>query len=250
MIHYIAYNKVEDWGECQLGGTLFRHYSSHPKSRLEKTIGQIVWVLSGERVGSKRKYTLCHVFTPVTIEDNGDAFTVVGDGFGFNPHIDVTRFGWLSELLKEQSNFRFGLNQIKSPSIIDGLIAVRDTVKNPIDHFPDEVAPSTKLKEGAVRQVTVNAYERNDKARSACIAHYGARCFICGFDFQTQYGGIGIGVIHVHHLKPLSAIGTVHDVDPITDLRPICPNCHTAIHLREPPFSIDEIRNSLTRKFW
>jgi len=250
MLHYIAYNKVEDWGEYDVGGTSFRHYSSHPKSRLEKTISHTVWVISGERVGSKRKYTLCSVFSPTAIEDNDDASAVVGGGFGFNPHVDVTRFVWLSELLKEQSNFRFGLNQIKSQSIIDGLNAVRFAVENPTDHFPDEVTASTKFKEGAVRQVTVNAYERNEKARAACIAHYGARCFICGFDFQAQYGDIGIGVIHVHHLMLLSKVGVAHDVDPIKDLRPVCPNCHTAIHLANPPLSIEQIKESLAWEFW
>ena len=75
--------KVEDWGEYVVGGTSFRHFSSHPKPRLEKSIGESVWVVSGELVGSRRKYTLCSVFTPSVIEDNDDPFVVVGDGFGW-----------------------------------------------------------------------------------------------------------------------------------------------------------------------
>jgi 5-methylcytosine-specific restriction enzyme A len=28
-------------------------------------------------------------------------------------------------------------------------------------------------------------------------------------------------------------------------LRPVCPNCHAVLHLRTPPFSIDEARAML-----
>ena len=250
MSHFIAYNKVEDWGEYVVGGTSFRHFSRHPKPRLEKTLRETVWVISGERVSSRQKYTLCSVFTPSAITVVDDGFTVSGDGFGFNPHIDVTRFAWLSDLVKEQNYFSFGLNQIKSQSIIDGLNAIKNAVEHPAEHFPDEVTSSGKFREGSVRQVTVNAYERNEKARAACIAHYGARCIVCGFDFQTQYGDIGIGVIHVHHLKMLSEVSVEHTVDPINDLRPVCPNCHTAIHLENPPRSIEQVKESLAWDFW
>jgi 5-methylcytosine-specific restriction protein A len=50
------------------------------------------------------------------------------------------------------------------------------------------------------------------------------------------------GFTHVHHLKLLSTVGSGYQVDPIEDLRPVCPNCHAVIHRREPPYSIDEVR--------
>lgn len=250
MPHFIAYNKVEDWGEYPVGGTSFRHFSRHPRSRLEKTVGETVWVISGERVRSQQKYTLCSVFTPSTIEDDDSGFVVMGDGFGFNPHVDLSHCPWLADLIKEQNFFSFGLNQIKSQSIVDALNAIRKAVDHPTGHFPDEVDFENDFVEGSVRRVTVNAYERNEKARAACISHYGARCIICGFDFQAQYGDIAIGVIHVHHLKLLSEVGAAHEVDPVNDLRPVCPNCHTAIHLENPPRSIEQIRESLAWDFW
>lgn len=108
--------------------------------------------------------------------------------------------------------------------------------------YPDELRDPRKYPEGAHRRVEVNAYERNERAKRACIAHYGLRCCVCGIDFAAQYGEIGAGIIHVHHLKPLSEIGGSYEVDPIKDLRPVCPNCHAVIHWNDPPLSIEELR--------
>ena len=100
--------------------------------------------------------------------------------------------------------------------------------------------------EGAVRTITVNAYERNPLAREACLAHYGYSCFACGFNFEAKFGPLGRGFIHVHHLVPLSEIATEYKVDPIKDLRPLCPNCHAAIHLGNRTRSIEDLIEALT----
>jgi hypothetical protein len=114
---------------------------------------------------------------------------------------------------------------------------------------PEEVAEATKYVEGATRAITVNAYERNPAARAACVAHYGPKCAVCGFDFLERYGAIGEGFIHVHHVKPLSEVGCEYVVDPIKDLRPVCPNCHAMLHRRDPPLQIDELQCSLVRAY-
>ncbi len=108
--------------------------------------------------------------------------------------------------------------------------------------FPDEVDAVQTFREGAVRQVSVNAYEREPKARQKCIDYYGSSCSICGFDFGRAFGQLGKGFIHVHHLRPLSEIAEEYEIDPIKDLRPVCPNCHAMIHRRSPPFSLEEIK--------
>lgn len=108
--------------------------------------------------------------------------------------------------------------------------------------FPDEVDSVQTFREGAVRQVLVNAYERDPKARQKCIDSHGSSCSICGFDFGRDFGQLGKGFIHVHHLRPLSEIAEEYEIDPINDLRPVCPNCHAMIHRRSPPFSLEEIK--------
>jgi 5-methylcytosine-specific restriction enzyme A len=108
--------------------------------------------------------------------------------------------------------------------------------------LPEEVTENGEMYEGASRRILVNAYERNSEAREICIAHYGAICYICGFDFEAVYGEIGKGYIHVHHLQQLSEIGDEYLVDPVRDLRPVCPNCHAIIHQRKSAYSIEEVR--------
>lgn len=102
--------------------------------------------------------------------------------------------------------------------------------------FNDPYEVDETFYEGARTTVTVNAYERDPKARTACLAYYGATCFTCGLDPVTIYGSeIGPRVINVHHVIPLHhGDGVSQNVDPIKDLRPLCPNCHTAIHRCDP----------------
>ena len=94
----------------------------------------------------------------------------------------------------------------------------------------EQVATPELYYEGASRLISVNAYERDPRARRACIDHYGTACSVCGFGFAERYGELGQGYIQVHHLVPLSEIGKSYIVDPINDLRPVCPNCHAMLH--------------------
>jgi 5-methylcytosine-specific restriction protein A len=114
--------------------------------------------------------------------------------------------------------------------------------------FAEEAEVTKTYSEGAKKQVTVNAYERSAEARTICIRHYGLNCSVCGFNFEEVYGEIGAGFIHVHHLKPLSAIGKNYELNPITDLRPVCPNCHAMIHQRNPAYTIEELKAILKHK--
>ncbi len=107
---------------------------------------------------------------------------------------------------------------------------------------PDEIDPIEGYPEGMKKQVTVNAYERDPKARKACIDHYGSTCYVCAFDFFRTYGDLGRGYIHVHHLKKVASLGTGAVTHPIRDLRPVCPNCHAMLHQDDPPIPIGRLR--------
>jgi predicted HNH restriction endonuclease len=111
--------------------------------------------------------------------------------------------------------------------------------------LPEELEATATLFEGAVYRVPVNVYERNPKARRLCLAEYGYDCVVCGFNFVARYGDTGRDFIHVHHLTPVSEIGREYQIDPVRDLRPVCPNCHGIIHRRIPAYTIDEVRGFL-----
>ena len=82
----------------------------------------------------------------------------------------------------------------------------------------------------AVTRVEVNRYEQDPDARRACIAHHGTSCAACGFSFEQKYGQIGRDFIPVHHLVPVSQLGSGYQLDPISDLVPLCANCHAMAH--------------------
>jgi predicted HNH restriction endonuclease len=117
-----------------------------------------------------------------------------------------------------------------------------------VTDYPEEVTDekNTIFLEGAKRDVVVNHFERNPRARSKCIEHYGAKCCVCTLDFGERYGvELGKGFIHVHHIKELSSIGKEYKIDPIKDLRPVCPNCHAMLHRRTPALSPEKLTKML-----
>ena len=114
--------------------------------------------------------------------------------------------------------------------------------------FPEEIEETQgEIFEGAVKRVSVNAYERSPEARRKCIESYGANCQVCGLNFEKTYGEAGKDFIHVHHLKQISEIGKIYQVNPIQDLRPVCPNCHAIIHKRKPSYTIEEVKSFLKK---
>ena len=106
--------------------------------------------------------------------------------------------------------------------------------------LPEEFPSDQTVLEGSKVSVVVNRYERNPAARTACIKHYGFRCSVCGILASEVYGVEAAKLIHVHHLKPISEVGKEYVVDPVQDLRPVCPNCHAFLHLFRPPLSLAE----------
>ncbi len=110
-----------------------------------------------------------------------------------------------------------------------------------------DVGTASGFVEGGALQVELTRYERSTAARRVCIAHWGTRCYVCGFDFEVAYGELGAGYIQVHHLVPVADIGEEYEVDPVNDLRAICPNCHAMIHRQEPPRTIEELQGIVNR---
>lgn len=112
----------------------------------------------------------------------------------------------------------------------------------PVECVLEEDAVSAGQVEGTVRRVEANRYERSPANRAMCIEAHGCKCESCGFDFAEVYGSLGEGYIHVHHVIPVSQMGDNYAVDPLTDLVPVCPNCHAMLHTSAPPLSTEELQ--------
>jgi len=102
--------------------------------------------------------------------------------------------------------------------------------------------------DGAPFERQSRSYERNPINRKLCIEANGYRCAVCGVDMEEQYGSLGKGFIEVHHVTPVSAYGGGKVIDPAKDLVPICPNCHSMIHRKTPPYSVEELKEMIRKR--
>ncbi len=95
--------------------------------------------------------------------------------------------------------------------------------------------------EGKANKVFVNSYERNLKARNKSLEFHNNTCTVCGYKAFDVYGR-DIFILEVHHTTPLSEIKRSYIVNPELDLKPLCPNCHRAIHAKNPAYTIEELK--------
>jgi len=78
------------------------------------------------------------------------------------------------------------------------------------------------------------------------VSHGNTICAICSFSFLKAYGEIGKGYIEAHHIKPISSLKYDTSVK-ISDLTPVCSNCHRIIHRTRPWLTIDQLRDDINR---
>lgn len=106
-------------------------------------------------------------------------------------------------------------------------------------------------KEGAIKQYYGKRYERDTTNRKKAIQLHGLNCIVCNFDFEKIYGERGKDFIEVHHIKPLFTLeGQLVDINPATDLVPVCANCHKMIHRRhDEVLTIEQMKAIVKVKF-
>jgi 5-methylcytosine-specific restriction protein A len=126
-------------------------------------------------------------------------------------------------------------------SMAMSLLSVEETIG-------DATAFISGMPEGALMAVKVNRYERSPANRAACIAHFGLICQACGFDFQKVYGELGEGFVEVHHRIPVSMMGPDYFVNPLSDLVPLCSNCHSMVHKCDPPLRIEVLSELISQR--
>jgi 5-methylcytosine-specific restriction protein A len=131
--------------------------------------------------------------------------------------------------------------QNTTPVVVNWIFDKPDEIRDERTSY--EVSPRRYFPINAASRVYVNKYERNPLARRECIQHYGVNCSVCNINFEKVFGQIGKGFTHVHHLSLISELDEGYVLDPIKDLIPVCPNCHSMLHRKNPPYSIEELKN-------
>ncbi len=160
------------------------------------------------------------------------------------PHTIETAQAKLDEVLTSELHTQFELAEARK-RLVDFSESAASEAKQRERLYPDELTPGELVPDGGLKQVRVNAYERNQSARRKCLSHHGARCMVCDLDFEARYGNIGRGFIHVHHTVPLASVPEGYRLDPLTDLVPVCPNCHAMLHRTAVVLSVAELKERL-----
>lgn len=158
--------------------------------------------------------------------------------FGYEYNLKPTDFYARFEPIAEtfDNNSKLSLHSLRELGVtsnIQGGIKVPDNILQFLLDCFDIVFDdlSQTFLEGSAYNHSVTSYERNQQAREACISHFGCTCQICGTNFESVYGEIGKGFIHVHHVDFISSFnGVEHKINPCDELIPVCPNCHAMLH--------------------
>ena len=66
-------------------------------------------------------------------------------------------------------------------------------------------------------------------------------CEVCGFSFAGVYGEQAADYCEVHHLVPLGD-ARAELKTALKDLAVLCANCHRVVHLKSPPFTLEEVK--------
>lgn len=111
----------------------------------------------------------------------------------------------------------------------------------------ESVLQNNPQQEGNAKEVRSIRYERSRINRELCLAHKGYSCMVCGFNFVETYGDLGKDFIEVHHTTPVSEMGDNYTIDIDRDLVPLCSNCHSMIHKKTPPLTIEELKRIIAK---
>lgn len=143
----------------------------------------------------------------------------------------------IPELSDEEELYSFlSMWMIHGTTLILSLLTVEEI---------DETTDMVLRQEGRGKKIKSIKYERSRINRSICLAHKGYTCAVCGFNFLEKYGLIGKDFIEVHHTTPVSKMGDDYVLDIDRDLVPVCSNCHSMIHRKDPPYTIEDLKSMM-----
>ncbi len=144
---------------------------------------------------------------------------------------------------KVQANKTLGETRIDSGYLLCDGVGKREVMEAFIDLLGTIMASGKKTYEidspeaieGYARDSKSNYYSRDPSLPKKCKERDGYKCRACDAKICVD----GKYIIEAHHINPLPNGIRKTTLD---DLVSLCPNCHRIAHLREHPYSFDEIR--------
>lgn len=206
------------------------------KQRNNFQIGDVVYIYS-TMPESKIRFMMEVIKTDMTFEESTADEAYWNDPEEFKMGVLHNRYCRF-RLIAEANNNCLSLPQLIEQGLKgapqSGMVVSGKTLNYIQTSFdiPDEDLSfcNDEIFEGAKKTITVNQYERNPIARQKCLEAKGYNCSVCGVKLEDIYGSIGREYIEVHHIRPISEIKKNYKINPITDLAPVCPNCHSMLH--------------------
>ena len=182
---------------------------------------------------------------PDRASEKGDLFAIIQDFEQFTKAVSIKD--------KTDSYFEQIPENRQSNYWRDGVRIISAGTYNAIlsDAGLERLAPPAELDddqfesfvEGSKTLRYVTTYERHPQLRKQALAIHGLTCQGCDLDMEKRYGAYAQGLIHVHHVVPVSSYELPRSIDPSTDLVPVCPNCHAVIHRRKAQtLSVSDVR--------
>ncbi len=163
-------------------------------------------------------------------EQDRDEWSVTASGFGIQIVVPNVREPTSEEAIARTAE----LVMVPLMATLAELIGYEDAEAD-----PDAVHYDI---EGRVTEHVVTRRERSPRNRLLCLSIHGHRCAVCDLEPESSYGEAG-SIIEVHHIEPVSNLAIPRPYDPTTDLVPLCPNCHRAVHTRRPiPWTVEELK--------
>jgi len=126
----------------------------------------------------------------------------------------------------------------ETANVLDSLIAEADETLSDLSEEYCDIEGRQFLK----RHVTKERSSKIIKAFKAQLTEFS--CSVCGFSFEKTYGNLGIGFIEAHHTIPIGAL-TLQTKISVSDLVPVCSNCHRMLHRENPPLTVSSLQLKL-----
>lgn len=172
-------------------------------------------------------YATLAQFPAALFDANGYVLFETEDEYRASPHINVGK-------------------QISVPkpgiSAIPGYVRVADSDASPSLDVDIHTIAAT---EGRKQLVIHLQRERNQAVVRKKKTHAASLdCEVCGFSFGRAYGSTASDYCEVHHLLPLSEVADTTRTR-MEDLSILCANCHRVVHLRNPPYTLAQVRKLL-----